>query len=50
VLTALAARVEDLSPAGTPVRHHNNTLRAWKSLPIRVSAGRATGRTPTSDR
>ncbi|MEO3825580.1 cytochrome P450 [Actinomadura sp. B10D3] len=37
LLTALARRVERLEPAADPVRHHNNTLRAWKSLPVRVS-------------
>jgi 4-methoxybenzoate monooxygenase (O-demethylating) len=37
LLTALAGRVRHIELAGTPVRHHNNTLRAWKSLPIRVS-------------
>ncbi|MEU5990190.1 hypothetical protein ABZ806_14570 [Spirillospora sp. NPDC047418] len=37
LLTALARRVEHIELAGTPVRHHNNTLRAWKSLPLRLS-------------
>lgn len=37
LLTALARRVRRFELAGTPVRHHNNTLRAWKSLPLRVS-------------
>jgi cytochrome P450 len=37
LLTALARRVRRVELAGTPVRHHNNTLRAWKSLPLRVS-------------
>ncbi|WP_106400956.1 cytochrome P450 [Actinocorallia populi] len=36
LLTALAARVERIEPAGTPRRHLNNTLRAWASLPVRV--------------
>lgn len=36
LLTALLPPVESLEPAGTPIRHHNNTLRAWHSLPIRV--------------
>jgi cytochrome P450 len=36
LLTALARRVERLELAGTPRRHHNNTLRAWESLPVRV--------------
>ena len=39
VLRALLARVERLEPAGTPVRHHNNTLRAWGSLPLRLVPG-----------
>ncbi|MGM1062222.1 cytochrome P450 [Saccharothrix sp. Mg75] len=36
LLTALAARVERLEVAGPTRRHHNNTLRAWDSLPVRV--------------
>jgi len=36
LLTALARQVETIELAGTPRRHHNNTLRAWQSLPIRV--------------
>ena len=36
LLTALAARVERLEIAGPTRRHHNNTLRAWESLPVRV--------------
>ncbi|GGL59816.1 cytochrome P450 [Planomonospora parontospora] len=36
LLTALARRVERFELAGTPRRHHNNTLRAWASLPVRV--------------
>jgi cytochrome P450 len=36
LLTALAARVETLELAGPTVRHHNNTLRAWESIPLRV--------------
>ncbi|MWA01700.1 cytochrome P450 [Actinomadura sp. LD22] len=36
LLTALARRADRIELAATPVRHHNNTLRAWKSLPIRV--------------
>ncbi|MEV5828928.1 cytochrome P450 [Spirillospora sp. NPDC052242] len=36
LLTALARRVERFELAGTPRRHHNNTLRAWESLPVRV--------------
>ncbi|WP_433383617.1 cytochrome P450 [Actinoplanes sp. CA-142083] len=38
LLTALAARVSDITLDGSPVRHHNNTLRAWESLPVRVTA------------
>ncbi len=37
LLTALAARVERIEPAGPPRRHHNNTLRAWASIPVRVT-------------
>jgi cytochrome P450 len=36
VLTALARRVEAIELAGPARRHHNNTLRAWASLPLRV--------------
>jgi len=36
LLTALARRVNTIELAGTPRRHHNNTMRAWESLPIKV--------------
>jgi cytochrome P450 len=36
VLTALARRVETIQLAGPTRRHHNNTLRAWESIPVRV--------------
>jgi 4-methoxybenzoate monooxygenase (O-demethylating) len=36
LLTALAKRVHTLELAGPTKRHHNNTLRAWGSIPIRV--------------
>ena len=36
VLAALARRVESFEPAGPPRRHHNNTLRALDSLPLRM--------------
>jgi cytochrome P450 len=36
LLTALTERVERLEIAGPTRRHHNNTLRAWESLPVRV--------------
>ena len=36
LLTALAARVERIELAGPTRRHHNNTLRAWASIPLRV--------------
>lgn len=38
LLTALAARVQRLEPAGPPARRLNNTLRAWRSLPLRLVA------------
>jgi cytochrome P450 len=38
LLTALAARVERIELAGPTRRHHNNTLRAWASMPVRVHA------------
>lgn len=36
LLTALAKRVKRIDIAGPTKRHHNNTLRAWESLPIHV--------------
>ncbi|GHE11700.1 cytochrome P450 [Klenkia taihuensis] len=36
LLTALLARVTSLELAGDPVRHLNNTLRSWESLPVRL--------------
>jgi cytochrome P450 len=45
LLTALAARVGRFELAGPVRRHHNNTLRAWASLPMRVyRSGGAAGR------
>lgn len=38
LLTALTARIDTIEMAGDPVRRHNNTLRAWRSLPIRVTS------------
>jgi 4-methoxybenzoate monooxygenase (O-demethylating) len=37
LLTALARRVRTLELDGPTVRHHNNTLRAWDSIPVRVT-------------
>ncbi|SCX40350.1 hypothetical protein SAMN03159343_0945 [Klenkia marina] len=37
LLTALLARVTSLELAGDPVRHLNNTLRSWESLPLRLT-------------
>jgi len=37
LVTALAQRVRTLELAGAPRRHHNNTLRAWASLPIAIT-------------
>lgn len=39
LLTALAARVERIELAGPVHRHHNNTLRAWESIPVRIQRG-----------
>src|SRR3954471_24194021 len=36
LLTALARRVRRIELAGPTKRHHNNTLRAWESIPVRV--------------
>jgi cytochrome P450 len=38
LLTALARRVATVALAGPTRRHHNNTLRAWESIPVRVRA------------
>jgi cytochrome P450 len=36
LITALARRVRGIELAGPTQRHHNNTLRAWDSIPVRV--------------
>jgi cytochrome P450 len=36
LLTALARRVGHIELAGPTTRHHNNTLRAWESMPLRL--------------
>ena len=36
LLTALARRVRSIELAGPTKRHHNNTLRAWESIPVRI--------------
>ncbi|WIV53502.1 cytochrome P450 [Amycolatopsis nalaikhensis] len=38
LLAALVRRVRRIELDGVPRRHHNNTLRAWESLPVRVSS------------
>ncbi|WP_421108464.1 cytochrome P450 [Streptomyces sp. NEAU-S77] len=38
LLTALARRVQRIELAGAPLRHPNNTLRSWASLPVRVQS------------
>ncbi|NIH66407.1 cytochrome P450 [Modestobacter marinus] len=37
VLTALSRRVRTIALAGPAQRHHNNTLRAWHSMPVRLT-------------
>jgi cytochrome P450 len=37
LLTALARRVRSIDLAGPTTRHHNNTLRAWESIPVEVA-------------
>lgn len=37
LLTALARRVRTVELAAPPRRHLNNTLRAWASLPVRIT-------------
>jgi len=36
LLTALARRVRSIELADPTERHHNNTLRAWESIPVRL--------------
>jgi cytochrome P450 len=36
LLAALIRRVDRFELTGPAVRHHNNTLRGWESLPVRV--------------
>ncbi|OJG06074.1 Biotin biosynthesis cytochrome P450 [Pseudonocardia autotrophica] len=36
LINALARRITTIEPAATARRHHNNTLRAWGSVPVRV--------------
>lgn len=36
LITALARRVRRIELAGPTKRHHNNTLRAWERIPVRV--------------
>jgi len=38
LLSALAHRVSSLEIAGPIQREHNNTLRAWRSIPLRIRA------------
>lgn len=40
LLTALVKRVERIDIVGPTKRHHNNTLRGWDSLPVRVELTR----------
>jgi hypothetical protein len=37
LLSALVRRVRTIEPAGPTVRHLNNTLRAWESIPVRMT-------------
>ncbi len=37
LLDVLIRRIRAIEPAGEPTRHLNNTLRAWESLPVRVT-------------
>jgi 4-methoxybenzoate monooxygenase (O-demethylating) len=36
LLTALTARVKHFEIAAVTQRHHNNTLRAWDSMPVTI--------------
>ena len=37
LLTAMIDRIDTIELSGVPERHLNNTLRAWESLPVRVT-------------
>ena len=37
LIAALARRVKTIELDGEPRRHHNNTLRAWASLPMQIT-------------
>ena len=37
LLTALTRRVRSIEVDGPTTRHHNNTLRAWASMPVKVT-------------
>ncbi|MBT2523475.1 cytochrome P450 [Arthrobacter sp. ISL-28] len=39
ILNALSKRIASIEISGPTRRHHNNTLRAWESLPVRVKLG-----------
>jgi cytochrome P450 len=39
LLTALAARVTTIELTDTPHRHHNNTMRGFQNLPVRLRVG-----------
>lgn len=36
LLNALLDRVKRIELAKSPIRHHNNTMRAWSSIPLRL--------------
>ena len=38
MLTAMARRIRRIEPTEPAVRHQNNTLRGWKSVPLRIIA------------
>jgi 4-methoxybenzoate monooxygenase (O-demethylating) len=37
VITALSRRIAGIELAGPVRRHHNNTLRAWESIPVNLT-------------
>lgn len=39
ILNVLAKKITSIEISGPTRRHHNNTLRAWESLPVRVRTG-----------
>ncbi len=46
LLAAMIERIDTIELTGTPRRHLNNTLRAWASLPVRITLKSKAARSP----